>query len=290
MLLIYLDESGINYQKKDKFYVDGPYILWCGILVEESKYFHLERLYCELAKQIGIKDREVVEAHGTDIWAQKGNFTSLSKSNASKYFAELFQLLQKLDIKIVVGLNRKRAYPHWNKEQKKEKSNARYALLHGLEYRLSQLNETGIIISDNGDNIIDDLLFQRTRWRFNPGAKKKGLKKSAYEFESKSCFLLDRVHFMDSKKSFFLQIADQVTFVTNRVLTYCNLLYSPHPILKADKAKVPISAQVFAYCRTNILLAHFDESQNDVLFTDLALQDYDDRINYLPRIPDIFPF
>jgi hypothetical protein len=269
MLLTYIDESGVNYKKTNGFYSDGPYVIWCAILIHENKYFHLERLFSELLKSLKIKDWSKIEAHATDIWSRKGNFGHISKDASKMYFEELFQLLAKLDIEIVFGIQQKFARSNWRKNQEVEKNNCRYALLHGLEHSLAKLNETSIIISDEGDKEIDNLLFEKTQWRFNPGARKPRGQRSKYKFESLSCFLLDRVHFMNSQHSLFLQIADQVAFVIQRVFTYCYLIHFPNKFLKPEIDKVPISSETFAFVSKNISPAFFDTEANDVMFLDL---------------------
>lgn len=288
MILVYIDESGINYKKTNGLFKDGPYLIWCGMLITEKKYFHLERLFCELAKDLGIKDWRQVEAHATDIWACKKNFNHLSKKIVRKYFEELFQLLVKLDIQIVIGLHPKKAYPSHTRIQKDEKNQCRFALLHGLEYRLSQLSETGVIISDESDIEIDDLLFERTQWRFNPGARKPRKQRSRYRFETQSCFLLDRVHFIDSKKSVFLQIVDQIAFVIQRVFTFSNLKCFPREDHTASKEMVPLSSETFAFASPNILMSSYSKEKNDIEFTEISEILIGSEYLRLNNLPEIF--
>lgn len=52
MRLIYVDESGINHKRDDKdSFLDGPFIVWGGLAVADSKYFHLERMFIELVNK-----------------------------------------------------------------------------------------------------------------------------------------------------------------------------------------------------------------------------------------------
>ena len=287
MLLTYIDESGINYKKdENNFYKDGPYLIWCGILVPENKYFHLERLFCDLLKEVGIRNWSIIEAHATNIWSRKEEFAKLSENKVKNYFEELFQLLSKLNIHTVIAIQKKFAQERHTSMQKKERENCKYSLLHGLEHKLSGLNETGIIISDHTDEVLDTLLFERTKWRYNPGARKTRKIKSKFRYESQSCFLLDRVHSVDSKGSLFLQIADHVAFVIQRVFTYLHLRDYPIPALPAKKEKVPISSPTFNMFCNNALLTSFDENENDVNF--IPLDVFPSQDNYFQRISFLF--
>jgi len=238
------------------------------MLIPENKYFHLERLFCELAKEIGIKDWSKVEAHATDIWARKGHFSSLSEKTSRNYFEELFQLLGKLDIQIIIALEKKNAREKDKKLQRKEKSKCQYALLHAIEHRLSRLNETSIMISDRSDTTLDDLLFERTKWRYNPGARKSRKKPTKFKFETQSCFLLDRIHHVDSEKSLFIQIVDHVAFVNQRAYTYGFLRDYPVKGIDAERGKIPVSSGTYNYIYRNILVAYFNDEAKDITFID----------------------
>lgn len=274
MLLAYIDESGINYKKENNYFKDGPFIVYCAMLIPDNKYFHLERLFCELAKKgIGIKNWKSIEAHATDIWARKGIFNYLTQDKVKKYFEELFQLLTKLKIDIIISLNYKNAKSTSLKQQENEKKLCKFSLLHGIEHRLSEQNETAIIIADQSDEIsdeiMDNLLYERTYWRYNPGERKKNIKYSKYFFETLSCFILDRVHYMDSKQSLFLQIIDHITFVLRRIFEYVYISNNPETNIKPELNKVPITSDTFCYMGNKIILTVYDNKIKDVTFFNL---------------------
>jgi hypothetical protein len=263
MILTYVDESGTSYEKKDGGFIDGPYIVYCGFLLPESKYFQLERLYYKTFSEIlKIKNFEKTEIHATEIW-KKAEANKFFKKKVLNYFEELFQLLIKLKIKIVVGIQDKTIKKNLKKEHKK----CIYSFLHILEHVLSEKEEASLLIADeNDDNFLKDLFYQKTLWRYNPG-KTPEEPLSKYKIESLSCFLLDQIHYSDSKKSLFIQLADQIVFVIRRMLSY---YYLDIKNLKPEKNKNPLSAETFDFLSSYITIGNFNDKLNDVAFNDLA--------------------
>lgn len=278
MMLIFIDESGVSFERNGSMFQDGPYALWAGLMVPENKYFHLERTFYDLMRRVlKLKDWGSVELHATDIWHGKGGFSDLSLKHRQLYFDELFQLLAKLEINVVVGIQQKnpKAKSKASKSKRETFMRAQYSMLHGLEYRLSHLNETGVLIADDGDHTkhLSKLVFDRTKWRYNPGKIKAGRSiNSKYYFESQSCFLLDQLHTVDSKESFFIQLTDQVTFVLQRVFTYLYLKRYPKANITADIAKVPVTLATYNFfCqRTNPLIATYKTEVRDVTLEELS--------------------
>lgn len=271
MLLAYIDETGINYKKSKGFFGDGPYIIWCTILIPENKYFHIERMFCDLAKQcLRIKDWEKSELHANVIWneAQAGQ---RNLKDVKEYFEELFQLISKLSLSIIVGIQQKKANGASLPTQSKQIKLSMNACLTGLEHELSRLNETAILIADNSgtkaDLALKEAVYQRTKWRYNPGNKKQTKKISKkFEFEYRSTTMLDQLHYTDSKSSLFIQLADHVSFIFNRIFTYAYLVYYPakrRPV--ADINKLPISLETFQLLlyKCQISSVFFEESASD---------------------------
>jgi hypothetical protein len=268
MLLTYIDESGTNYKKEGAFWKDGPFLVWTGLFIDEKKYYHLERLFCDLLKKIDVKNWEKVEAHGTDIWNRKGQFSNLSEQTVKNYFEELFQLLGKLDIQIVLTLEKKSANQKSPIQQKEEKGRCINAFIHAIDHELSKINQTSVLIADGGgdEQMMDDIIFERTKWRYNPGARKTRKRPTKFQYESLSCFILDRIHYMDSSRSLFLQIVDQVSFVMQRVCTYAYLKNEPNPPIVPDLSKVPVTTDTFNFATDNIVISTYDQSKNDIYF------------------------
>lgn len=266
MLLIYSDESGINYETKSGFFVDGPYAFWAGLLISESKYFHLERMFYDLVlKEHGLKNWQEKELHATDMWNNVKN-DHQEKEKLKNYFEELVQLITKLSIPVVFGVQKKTEVA----KEREELVQCRYAFLHALEHQLSSINETGVLIVDKGnqEDPMEGLVYDRTKWRYNPGDESVSLFPSKFIFESRSCFLLDQVHYVDSKKSLFAQLTDHVAFIIQRVFTYAYLKYFNHgSMLVADISKVPISRETFSFFLRNVTSAHFDKKIKDVSFS-----------------------
>ena len=279
MILIYADEAGINFQKKDGFFVDGPYILWCGMFVPESKYFHLERMFYDLTKRfLGVKDWGKIELHATDIWHRSGHFSGLTETKARLYFNELLQLLAKLQIQAAVSLEQKKPNRITDASTARQHHNCLFSFLINLEHRLSRIGETGLLIADELSRrdtqrsgsaeaeprtMLEQLFFERVRWRYSPGTKDSETIKPKYTFEANSCFLLDQPHHVRSRDSLFIQIADNLTFVIRRVFTHAFLTYSKSTI-KADAKKVPVTPENFGFYSRNIFLSWYNYKLKDV--------------------------
>ena len=250
MVLIYIDEGGINQSSNNGFYKDGPYIVWSGIFVPQGKYFHLERLFYDLAKNIlGVKDWQKKELHATDIWHRTGDFSKITEAKSKKYFEELLQLIGKMNLKIIFSLHQKNKSLRSEISKKEELRKSIYAFLHGIEYSLSELNETGVLIADRSEEgdytEMQTLLLDRTRWR-NLGINRFKLR-TKYMYESKSCFILDQVNYSDSKKSLFIQLEDSICFVMQRVFTYLYLKQFPKKGIVANIDLVPVSPDNFKF-------------------------------------------
>lgn len=252
MLLAYIDESGTNYKTGDGYFTDGPYAIWSGILVNEDKYFHVERGFYELGKGLlNIENWQKDELHASDIWNSVNE--GVRKEDAvKKYFEELFQFIAKMHLPVVFGIQQKDPKAGKNdKEEQLEKS--RYSFLHGLEHQLAELQETGILIADAeqdsiGRSKMADLVFERTKWRYNPGSTATSGKKPKFEFEFRSNFIIDQLHYVDSKNSLLIQFSDHVCFVLRRVLEHLYLVHYPSKNggkPKPDINKVPITEDTF---------------------------------------------
>ena len=289
MLLVYIDESGVNQGlSRNDFYNDGPYIIWSGIFIPQEKYFHLERLFYDLAKNIlGINDWQKKELHATDIWHRTGDFRNISEAKVKKYFEEVFQLLSKMGLRMCFALQQKNSRLTSRNSKGKEMTRSIYAFLHGLEYQLSSLNETGVLIADqsvrnNSEYTeMEKLLLDRTKWRNLGKNRMKILPK--YRYETQSCFILDQVNYTDSKKSLFIQLDDHICFVLNRVFTYLYLKQFPKPGRPAaDINKIPLSPNTFLFYfnQSRPLLVFWDESIKDVSMTHVD-DSYTNNTDYL---------
>jgi len=107
MLLVYIDESGISYEKNTKgYFIDGPYAIWCGVLINDKKYFHIERSFFDLVEKYIPKRLRKNEIHASELWnlTNRKTIASRTKENIKKYFEELFQLLAKFHIRVVFGV------------------------------------------------------------------------------------------------------------------------------------------------------------------------------------------
>lgn len=274
MILAYIDESGISYEVKNKFFKDGPYAIWSSVLVSETKYFHTERLFYELVKDLlGIKDWREIELHASEIWNRRGYFKRIPQKKIVVYFEELFQLLSKLKLNVVVGIQQKNIKRRSPRAQKKELENSVYAFLTCLEHKLSELNETAVLIADSAEEEqtqrIQELLYERTKWRYNPGARRSRRYKSKFRFETYSCFFLDQIHYTDSSTSFFVQLSDHVAYVLQRVLAYSYLKCFPKASIRPDINQVPLTPETFKFFSSCVSLGEYKVVLQDVSMSEL---------------------
>lgn len=208
MILIYTDESGINFQFKDNVFKDGPWLIYGGLLINEKKYFHLERLFLAIIDEyFGITDWSKLEIHATDMWNKKGHFGKFTQEKIFKFFEELIQILIKLEIEIPIGIQYK---PFTDNQKEKDLTMIKSinSFFHLIESHLSKNSETGIIISDQSGtnlekNIFERIFKERVSWRSNPHIKIEPSIKLKYQYEARSCFILDNIHYVDSKTSNF---------------------------------------------------------------------------------------
>lgn len=293
MLLVYIDETGTNYKKDEKgyFIVDGPYAIWGGIFLNESKYFQTERAFHELARKLlKIKDWQKEELHASEIW-QSAKSGKRKIDDIKKYFEELFQLIAKFHIPVVFGIQQKNPKLRATL-QKKELEKARIAFLHVVEHRLAELNETGVLVADSEFDVhntdkereeMRKLVSFRTKWRYNSSSKKREIK-TKYEFEYRSNFILDQLHYVDSKESLLIQLADQVNFILRRVFEFLYLTHFPKPGRpSANIDLVPISENTFNffYKECGIKIGTFEEKEKDVnIFTLDNIEDV--RFSFTP--------
>ncbi|EMJ87275.1 DUF3800 domain-containing protein [Leptospira meyeri] len=270
MILIYTDESGINFQFKENIFKDGPWLIHGGILINEKKYFHLERLFLEIIDEyFGITDWSKLEIHATEMWNKRGYFEKFPQNKIFNFFEELIQILIKLEIEIPIGIQYK-PFTIDEKEKNLIMIQSINSFFHLIERHLSKQSETGIIISDQKGtntqkNIFESIFNERVSWRSNPNKKIEPSIKLKYKYEARSCFILDNIHYVDSKSSIFNQIADIVLYIIMRVLTYQDLRLTNY--LKPDLSKVPISSDTFTYFfQKSLSIATYQNSSKDIMF------------------------
>lgn len=288
MQLIYTDESGVNYSHDNSLFKDGPYLFYGGICVSDQKYFHLERMFMAIIKDFfSIEDWRAEEIHASNLWNLKGRFAQYDQNKIREFFDELLQLVIKLDIHTVIGCQLKTVNAT-EKQKENEEARAVYAFLHGLEFFLSKKSETGLIIADqksdfgNETSIFSKIFTERSTWRTGINRSADGILKSKYIYESKLCFLIDNIHFVNSKDSLFNQIIDIVLYIIMRVWTYQRLRITNREI--ADIKKVPIERQTFRFFEDHSFSVGRYE-KDDVIYDNMSnLMFFDNTIEEI--LPD----
>ena len=276
MVLAYIDEAGINYGKINKYWIDGPYAIWFAALINEKKYFDIERTFQDLAREILKEKGSKIELHAHDIWASR-NRSKIRKERVLKYFEEIMQLTSKLRVPIILGIQQKN--PKFRKNNKSGKRNelnrARYSLLTLLEHSLASMNESAIIVSDteSSKEELKNLVFQRTRWRYNPPGRRLLGQKPKFLFEYRSNFILDQLHYVDSKDSILIQYSDHVCFMLKKALEHLYLSEFPGVNKPAANIKhVPVTESTFnaflSFC--HVTFASWSIKEKDVVMTELT--------------------
>ncbi len=271
MLLAYVDESGTNYAKRQRYWVDGPYSLWSCVLISEKKYFDIERGLQELAVDILGRTARRAELHANVIWESRLR-SSRREAKVRKYFEELIQFASKLRIPVMYGIQQKNFSIRSTSSINRELNNARYSLVTLLEHELAERNETAVIVSDTEtQEELKNLVSQRTEWRYSPPGRRPSGRRPKFIYEYRSNFILDQLHYVDSKSSLLIQFSDHISFVLKRCLEHLYLLEFPaanRPV--PDKDFVPITEPTFNtfinFC--NIKFAQFE--QKDVNMGELS--------------------
>jgi len=152
VILIYLDESGTNYQIRDGLYVDGPFIIMGAMFIHEDVYWSMERLFTEIIdKYFSIDDWLNNEVHATDIWFGNALSSRLNIDKRREFFDEFLQLCGKFGLPYVFSFNLK----HLDQEIEKrnlDMMKAAYCLLVGIEHKLANIHQTGVLVCDSSSN------------------------------------------------------------------------------------------------------------------------------------------
>jgi len=286
MILIYHDESGINYRIKDRFYGDGPFLIMGAMFISEDVYWNMERLFTQLIdKYFGIDDWLKTEVHATDIWHGDTIFGQKSICERKAFFDEFLQLCGKFHLPYLFSFVLKQQ-GQTDKEKNSDILRVAQCLLVNIEHRLADIHQTGVLVCDSSSNserlrLIDIINIDISNQELSPS---KALLKIFYEMTSwrsltkhpsfaiqpkyvseyLSAYLIDRVHFLNSSDSLFLQMCDIMTFIVQRLLTHDYLLVADRKRIVEDK--VPISLSGLSMMRTRMFACTYSQTANDVTF------------------------
>jgi hypothetical protein len=289
VILIYLDESGTNYTIKDGLYVDGPFLIMGAMCIYEDVYWNMERLFIELIeKYFGIDNWLNNEIHATDIWAGKSLSSGMTTDERREFFDDFLQLCGKFGLPYVFSFNLKCIGGDIEKINR-DMIIAAHCLLTNIEHKLAEFHQTGVLICDTStkaENLklrdivnIDikqkcltpaqALLMQfhaMTSWRSTTSEPIRSVIQPKYEFETKSAYLIDRVHFLHSDDSLFLQMCDIMTFIIQRALVYDYLLVAD--INRINPDKLPITKSGLAMMKHKLFSSFYGQQECDVIFTE----------------------
>lgn len=288
MILIYLDESGTNYKIEDGLYVDGPFLIMGAMCVYEDVYWSMERLFCLLIEDyFGIDKWLEHETHATDIWAGKGLAKNLEVDKRRKFFDEFLQLCGKFGLPYVFSFNLK--YTKQNIEKRNlNMIRTAFCLLSSIEHNLAKMHQTGVLISDASTGSeqleIKDIVsidiqkkclspaqailkqfHEMTSWRSTKLEPDSFTIKPKYRTEVMSAYLIDRVHFLPSNDSLFLQMCDTITFLIQRALVHDYLLAVDASRIIPEK--IPCTKAGLSMIIDKIHPSYYGHEEGDVMFT-----------------------
>lgn len=286
MNLIYLDESGTNYKPKDGLYVDGPFIIMGAMFISEDVYWSMERLFTKIIeKYFGIDNWLNSEVHATDIWHGDALSSDLAINEKREFFDEFLQLCGKFGLPCVFSFTPKYL------DQEIERRNldmmkAAYCLLVSIEHKLANIHQTGVLVCDSSSSAenlkIKDIInldikkhyltpaqailkqfHEMTSWR-STESKSSFTIQPKYQTEAMSAYLIDRVHFLHSDDSLFLQICDIMTFIIQRTLVHDYLLAVDKK--RIDPEKLPITRHGWDMMEDQLYSCFYGEESGDVMF------------------------
>lgn len=290
MILIYVDESGTNYKIKDGLYVDGPFLIMGAMCIYEDVYLSLERLFIELIeKYFGINNWLNTEIHACDIWA--GNSLSYSKTlkERREFFDEFLQLCGSFGLPYIFSFNLK-----YNNQDTENRNRtlvaAQCCLLTTIEHKLAEFHQTGVLVCDassNSNNLkTKDILnldikqkgltsaqalllqfHQMTSWRSSKGKPTPFIIQPKYPMETMSAYLIDRVHFLHSDDSLFLQMCDIMNFIVQRSLVHDYLLCVDNKRINPEK--VPVTSSGLYTMKQQIYPSYYSQEECDVIFAEI---------------------
>jgi len=290
MILIYLDESGTNYTIKDGLHVDGPYLIMGAMCIYEDVYWNMERLFIELIeKYFDIDNWLNNEIHATDIWAGKSLSSGMTLDQRREFFDEFLQLCGKFGLPYLFSFNLKCIDGDIEKINR-DMVIAAHCLLINIEHKLAEFHQTGVLICDtstNAENLkIKDIVnldikqkcltpaqallmqfYAMTSWRSKISKPTPIIIPPKYEFEANSAYLIDRIHFLHSDDSLFLQMCDIMTFIIQRTLVHDYLLVADKNRINPDK--VPITVSGWAMMRNKLFSSCYGRQECDVMFTEI---------------------
>ena len=178
----------------------------------------------------------------------------------------------------------------------------------GIEHELASIHQTGVVICDSSTNAetlrINDIIglniekdnltpaqallkqfHEMTAWRTTKVETTFTIKPK-YQMEVMSAYLIDRVHFLHSYDSLFLQMCDIMTFIVQRTLVHDYLFVLDRERL--DPEKLPITIDGWAMMKKQIYPWFYGEKSLDVMFCDTAFSGHGIILLDFTQMEEIF--
>jgi hypothetical protein len=160
------------------------------------------------------------------------------------------------------------------------------SFLINIEHTLADIHQTGVLICDStstsqslkmldivsidisnqelsSSKALLKIFYEMTSWRSTTLCSPFTIHPK-YTSEYRSAYLIDRVHFLDSSDSLFLQMCDIMTFVVQRLLTHDYLLVADNKRILPDK--VPVTLSGLSIMRKRMYPCTYSDKYRDVEF------------------------
>ena len=295
MILIYIDEAGTNYKHEDALYIDGPFLIFGAMFVSEDVYWNLERLACDLIDEFfGIENWRKSELHATDIWNGKGLAEKFEIPKRRRFFDEIIQLFGKFGISYLFSFQEKNPKQSIE-ERNRDMAKVAHSFLTGIEHILADMHQSGILVCDatqgcekltlknifeldvsrqnlSTSEVLLRQFFAMTSWRIGISSDDLFIVQPRFPFESKSVYLIDRVHYLFSDDSLFLQMCDILTYVVQRCLVFDYLKVVDEQ--RAEEDKVPVSKHGLSTISEKITYSYYIEKDKDIAYHRLEPQSF----------------
>lgn len=209
MNLIYLDESGnTGLNLKDK---QQPVFLLAAIIIHSSKWFDMEKDFNAII-QTYWGDPADVEIHATDLVSRRESFEGFAFGQTLEIRDKLLQMLVNYNVPLIYQSINKNKYEKFCEENYGPGIKINPYIM-ALPFVCMTVNQ---LLKKRGSKELGMLIFDEQKESFADA--EKSLKTLRLDPESvlKTTNIIEKGFFVDSKKSFALQLADIAAFYARK--------------------------------------------------------------------------
>ncbi|MBW8016480.1 MAG: DUF3800 domain-containing protein [Planctomycetes bacterium] len=243
MNLVYLDESGntgLNFKDKQQ-----PIFLLAAIIIPSTKWFQMEEVFNNIIDEYWSSAEENIEIHATDLVKRKKSFKNIAFDKTLEIRDKLLQILIDYKIPMIyIDINKKR-YEKFCEDNYGPgiKIDPYIMALPFVCMKVDQMlkekgdSELGMFIFDEQKDVFADAELSIKTLRLDPNSVLK------------TSNIIEKGFFVDSKKSFALQLADIAAFYTRKSVEFQEGIrvseYNKQTFEKIEKIKINAKTQPF---------------------------------------------